>query len=204
MVRIFLILLVLSCIGAAPATRPATAPATPARVRDGLVNGSIRFLVSADWEIDERGESGLAVKYKLPDDRGSITVLVNQQAQGIPQDNAGVRRQITQVVLAAHNEDLKKLNAEVIDAPAVEPDGRFMLKIHARYRDGHGYHDEVHVYRALGINFVGVSASASSEDKKEAKAVHDAGALVLMSVAVGPPDKKIPRAKEQQSVKEQE
>jgi hypothetical protein len=28
--------------------------------------------------------------------------------------------------------------------------------------------------------------------------------MVLMSVTVGPPDKKIPRAKEQRSVKEQE
>jgi hypothetical protein len=198
MVRGFVSILMIFALGAGPATRLAsTRPTTvPARVRDGLANGSIRFLVPADWEIYERGESGMVVKYKLPDDRGGVTVLINQQAQGIPQDNAGVRRQITQAVLAAHNEDLKKHNADVIDPPAVEPDGRFMLKIHARYRDDHGYHDEVHVYRAMGINFVGVSASASSEDKKEAKAVHDAGAMLLMSVTVGPKDPKIVRPKE--------
>src|SRR5438105_9011001 len=101
MPRITLALLFMTFVGAAPTTRPATAPAPAARVRDGLVNGSIRFLVPADWEIDERGESRLAVKYKLPEDRGSVTVQVNQQEQGIPQDNAGVRRQVTQAVLAA-------------------------------------------------------------------------------------------------------
>src|SRR5207237_128743 len=118
MLRLLVWILMTCAAGAGPGTGPAaTRPTTaPARVRDGLVNGSIRFLVPADWEIDERGESRLAVKYKLPEDRGSVTVLVNQQAQGIPQDNAGVRRQVTQAVLAAHNEDLKKVNAEVIDA----------------------------------------------------------------------------------------
>jgi hypothetical protein len=194
-----LTLLVVLCLaGAGPATRPATRavtrPATaPARVRDGLVNGAVKFLVPADWELAARGDKGLSVVYKLPEEKGEVSMLINQQEQGIPQRDAAYRAMMTKMVMGWHSEELKKKEVEIVEGPKQERDDRFMLKIHARFRDGDKFYDVMHMYRGLGINFVGVSATALTEDKEEAKKVHEAGALVLMSVSLGAPDPKIVR-----------
>jgi hypothetical protein len=189
-------------LAAAPTTRPSSAPA---RVRDGLVNGSVRFLVPADWILESRTDNGLNVVYTTPDKAGLISILITQQREAIPQHNAAVLAQMTRTILAWDNENLKKHNFEVIDAPRVERDARFMLKIHERYRDGDHPFDVVHIYSGIGLNLVGVTAAASTDDPKVAKQVHDAASLMLMSVSLAAPDPKIvrPVPKKEDSKKEE-
>jgi hypothetical protein len=183
-------LVAISSLAAGPTTRPSSAPA---RVRDGLVNGSVRFLVPADWVIDSRTDNGLNVVYKIPDDGGLVSILITQQKEAIPQNNAALLAQMTKTILGWDNENLKKHNFDVIDAPKVERDARFMLKIHERYKDGDHPFDVIHIYRGIGLNLVGVTAAASTDDPKVAKQVHDAASLMLMSVSLAAPDPKIVR-----------
>jgi hypothetical protein len=189
-------------LAAGPATRPGGAPA---RVRDGLVNGSVRFLVPADWILDGRAENGLNVVYKTSDDVGLVSMLITQQKEAIPQHNAALLAQMTKTILGWDNENIKKHNFEVIDAPKVERDARFMLKIHERYKDGDHPFDVIHIYRGIGLNLVGVTAAASTDDPKVAKQVHDAASLMLMSVSLAAPDPKIvrPVPKKEDSKKEE-
>jgi hypothetical protein len=179
------------CLAAGPTTKPAAT--APARVRDGLINGSVRFLIPADWEIASRTDNGLSVVYQTPDKIGTVSILITQQAEAIPQHNAAVRARMQKAILGWDNEDLKNRKVEVIDPPKVEPDDRFMLRVHERYKDGEHTLDMLHIYRGIGLNLVGVTVAASTENFAEAKRVHDAAALMLMSVNLGAPDPKIIR-----------
>ena len=190
--RILAAALVALCLAAGPATRPATT--APLRVRDGLVNGAVRFLVPADWELISRTDNGFSVTYHTPDGIGAISILITQEQEAIPQHNALVRAQMQKAVLGWDNEDLQKRKVEVIDAPMVEPDDRFMLRVHERYKDEEQHPlDVIHIYRGIGLNLVGVMVAASTQDKAQAKKIHDSAALMLMSVNLGPPDPRIVR-----------
>jgi hypothetical protein len=189
MKRAFLLALLAASIAAAPATKPAA----PARVRDGLINGSVRFLVPADWQLSDRAANGMSVTYVFPEEKGGIVMLASQQAEGIPLNDARVKQQLAKFVLDHDNEDLKNRKMEIIDAPKLEPDARFMIKVHERFRDGDTTVDAVHLYRGIGVNLVSVTISVNTDDKDEAKRYHDAGALMLQSVNLGPQDKRIIR-----------
>jgi hypothetical protein len=184
-------LAVLFCVAAGPATKPATT--APARVRDGLVNGSVRFLVPADWDIVSRAPDGFSVVYHTGDHLGVVSVLITQQKEAIPQHNAAVHAQMQKTILDWDNQDLKNRKVEVIDPPKVERDDRFMLRVHERFKDGDHMLDVLHIYRGVGLNLVGVTVAAATEDKVDAKRVHEGAALLLMSVNLGAPDPKIIR-----------
>jgi hypothetical protein len=192
MKALLLLALLMVSVAAAPAPKP-RATTAPTRVRDGLVNGSIRFLVPADWELFDRGPNGTSVGYLLPEEKGRAVMLVTQQAEGIPLNDARVKKQMAKFVLEHDNEDLKNRKMEIIDAPKLEPDARFMIKVHERFKDGETTVDAVHFYRGIGLNLVSVTISANTDDKDEAKRIHDAGALMLLSVNLGPQDKRIIR-----------
>ena len=190
--RILVVALAAFCLAAGPTTRP-TAATSPARVRDGLINGSVRFLIPADWEIASRTDDGMSVVYHTPDKLGVVSILITQQKEAIPQHNALVHAQMQKTILDWDNQDLKNRKMEVIDEPKVERDERFMLRVHERFKDGDHLLDVLHIYRGIGLNLVGVTVAASTEDKAEAKRVHDAATLVLMSVSLAAPDPKIIR-----------
>jgi hypothetical protein len=189
--RICLVAFAALCLSAGPATKPATT--APARVRDGLINGSVRFLIPADWEIASRADNGMSVVYHTPDSIGTVSMLITQQAEAIPQHNAAVHAQMQKTILGWDNQDLKNRKVEVIDAPKVERDDRFMLRVHERFKDGDHLLDVLHIYRGIGLNLVGVTVAASTEDKEQAKRVHEGAALLLMSVSLAAPDPKIIR-----------
>ena len=100
---------------------------------------------------------------------------------------------LSRLILGWDNDDLKRRKVEVLDAPKVEVDERFMLRVHERFKEEGHTLDVVHLYRGIGLNLVGVMVAATTEDKAVAKQVHDAGALMLMSVSLGAADPKIVR-----------
>lgn len=176
-----------------PTGRPATKPAPPARVRDGLRNGAIRFLVPKDWELVARAEDGLSCNYAFPDEKGGVKMLLSQQATVIPTSNPQLKAQLSKFVLDNDNQDLASRKMEIIDAPKIEPDPRFMVKVHERFKDGETVVDALHLYRGVGINLVSVTITANTEDKEEVKTLHEAGALMLLSVTTNSPDPKVLR-----------
>jgi hypothetical protein len=162
------------------------------RVRDGLVNGSVRFLVPTDWEVASRTENGLGVGYRPPGGHHSVAMLITQQREAMPNTPA-IRQQMIKAVLAWNDENLKTRKVEILDPPKVEPDPMLMLRVHERFREGDATVDAVHLYRPLGLNLINVTVTAHTDDPAEAKVLHDAGAKLLLSVTLGPPDKKIVR-----------
>ena len=74
------------CVAATPATKPlfpggttkpATQPASaPARVRDGLLGGSVRFLVPSQWRLFDRKEDQTQVFYHPSPEVGTVSVMV--------------------------------------------------------------------------------------------------------------------------------
>ncbi len=158
------------------------------------MNGSVRFLVPAGWEIVDRAENGFGVRYRADGEtEATIGIVVTPQPQGIPAHDPRVRGLMARQLLPAITEDLKKRGVEVVDAPRAVPDDRFMLKVHARFRDDGHMLDVLHMYRGIGFNLIDVTVSAATEDKAAAKVVHDLAAQVAMSVTVGAQDPKIVR-----------
>jgi hypothetical protein len=192
------ILITTCCLAAGPATRPTARPTTrPAaskddRVRDGLVNGSVRFLVPASWEIVSRKEDGLNVVYRPADSAHVVSMLITQQKEAMPNSPA-IRQQMTKLILGWDNDDLKRRKVQVIDPPKVEPDPDVMLRVHERYKDGDDTIDAVHLYRPIGINLVSVLVAAHTDDPAQAKVLHEAGAKLLLSVTLGQPDPRVVR-----------
>lgn len=199
MKRMMVLLVAVFCAGAGPATkpaattRPANKAAAPQRVRDGTAEGKVRFLVPASWEVMERSDNGLAVRYKLPDDKGTVGMVVTVQKQAMPNDHAGLREQMGQALLKAVKQDLANRKLETVDAPRLERDEAFMAKVRYRVKEEGTMLDGMHAYRAVGIYLINVASAAVTEDKEEAKAMHETAAMMLMSVTTGPADPKIVR-----------
>jgi hypothetical protein len=200
MTRLFLFAVVACCVGAGPTTKPSatTKPAAkpappPQRVRDGMAEGKIRLLVPASWEVMERAENGLGVRYKLPDEKGTVGLMVTVQPQAIPNNHPGLRQQMGQSLLNAVKKNLAERKLEVVDPPKLEPDEAFMAKVRYRCKEDGTILDGMHAYRGVGIYLLNIASAAVTEDKEEAKAMHETAALMLMSVTTGPADPKIVR-----------
>ena len=189
------VICILGCLLAAgPAAQPPAKPASkPTRVRDGLVNGALRFLVPPEWEITERSADRMQVFYRHKPERAVYSMMVTQQGQVIPQNDARLKKQMTETILNWANEELKKRKVEVIEPPSVVRDDRFLLKVHEKFKDGDAIVDAIHIYRGIGLNLVSVTSSTTNEEAGQLQAVHDAGALLLMSVTLGSQDPKIVR-----------
>ena len=175
-----------------PKAKTATNPATsvPARVRDSLVNGSVRYLVPREWERLGRADEDKQAQYRISEDFGIVAILVTQQDAAVPHANPGLRKQLTEYCLAKVEEDLKDRGAKVIQPATVEKDDRFMARVRVRFKDGSKAFDVTHFYRGLGINLLSVTSTAHTNDPNEAKEVHDASGLMILSVTLGPPNPK--------------
>ena len=92
------------CIAAGPATkplfpgvttRPGTQPASaPARVRDGLLGGSVRFLVPSQWRLFDRKEDQTQVFYHPSPEVGTVSVMVTPQGSVIRGNDPATRQRV--------------------------------------------------------------------------------------------------------------
>src|SRR4051812_36919910 len=120
MKRMVLFLVATLSVAAGPTTKPAATtrpvnkPAAPQRVRDGMMEGKIRFLLPASWELIERAEAGIGVRYKLPDEKGTVGLMVTVQKQAMPNDHAGLREQMGQALLKSVKQNLAERKLEVV------------------------------------------------------------------------------------------
>ena len=117
------------CIAAGPATkplfpgvttRPGTQPASaPARVRDGLLGGSVRFLVPSQWRLFDRKEDQTQVFYHPSPEVGTVSVMVTPQGSVIRGNDPATRDRIAQTLLGLINKDLATRSVQV-DRDAAE------------------------------------------------------------------------------------
>lgn len=205
MARMILAIVLISSLGAAPATttKPATRPAAattkptagkpPERVRDALLKGTVRFLVPADWTLVGRSDDGLNAYYKLPDDKALISMAVTPQQAPFPAITPAIRQKMSASVLGAVTADLAKRKADVVDPPKLEHDDALVAKVVYRFREEGHVVRAMHAYRGAGFNVIGVTSSVPDADADQAKVVNDAAVMLLMSVTSGPADPKLMR-----------
>jgi len=151
-----------------------------------MLNGALRYLVPADWELVRRTDDGQNVTYMLPEKRGAVSLVVTPQRGAFPKGNVAVKQRMAQSVLKAVNDDLARRKVEVIDPPKLEPDDAFVARVAYRFKEGDATIRAMHAYRAIGTVVVSVTSALTIEDPAEAQAVHDEAAKMLLGVTSGP------------------
>jgi hypothetical protein len=172
------------------ATKPATKPAAKPKQRFTLMNGAIRFMVPMDWTESDRTDDEKNAKYNSPDGNASILVGITPQEFPIPQNNARFLMQMKAQLLAAIKQNLEANHMEALFGPKSETDDRFLLRIHEKIKSGHDTLDQVHLYRAAGLDLLMVTTVVKSENKDEIKAFHTMGEDLCLSMVLGAADKK--------------
>ena len=191
MPRTILLSVLCCCLGAGPTPTTRPGPAThptsaPARVKDAMLNGALRYLVPADWQLVRRTDDGLNVTYMLPQKQGAVSLVVTPQRGAFPKGNVGLKQRMAQSVLKAVNDDLARRKVEVIDRPKLEPDDAFVARVAYRFKEGDATVRAMHAYRAIGTVVVSVTSALTIEDAAEAQGVHDEAATMLLGVTSGP------------------
>ena len=181
-------LVVLSCLAAAPApsTQPATKPAPKQHVT--LLNGSVRMYLPADWVVtSDPQENPTSLRCTMSDGKSIFSVLLNPQSHSLtPHEGNMVRQQVIEGLTKKFAED----HTEVLMKPHSEEDKRFLVKIHDRIKVEHQTLDQLHIFQMAGIQLCSITVVAYADSVQDAKVIHTAAEEVVMSIGVGPADKK--------------
>src|SRR4051812_13227281 len=172
-------------LGTTLLAQPTTAPAT-----ETLMKGDIVFTIPDGWKFDGKANSGLLAKLSRTDPMAALVVNVNVQTAVLP-DSAAPK--IAQSLAKGIKDHADKGDFELVTQPKTEPDDRFFLRLHHKFKKGELVGDEIQIIRVIGLDLVTVAATAFTDNPDEAKQVFDDAAKTLMSVktakqaAVGTP-----------------
>jgi hypothetical protein len=170
---------------------PATHPTTqPAKQRFSLMHGAVRYMIPGGYKEAFRDEADRNAQYDSPDGKVKIIVGVTPQEHYFPKDNDAIVDQLKNAVINAIRKKYQERGDKFLYGPRNETDDRFVAHIHDRYvHDGQTY-DELHVYRALGLDLLMVMTQVNTADPNEAKPLQEMGQDVSLSIILGPADKK--------------
>jgi hypothetical protein len=104
---------------------------------------------------------------------------VNVQTAVLP-DSAAPK--IAQSLAKGIKDHADKGDFELVTQPKTEPDDRFFLRLHHKFKKGELVGDEIQIIRVIGLDLVTVAATAFTDNPDEAKQVFDDAAKTLMSV----------------------
>jgi hypothetical protein len=179
-----------------PATKPATRPAAsrpappPPKQKFSLMNGAIRYTLPEGWTESSRGDDGKTAQYTSPDEKAVLFVGVQQEQYPVPAHNEAFKENMKNQILNSMKKYQAEKNVEALYGPKSETDDRFLLRIHDTIKEGHEVMDQIHLYRAGGLNILMVTSVVKTDDKDEAKPYHKVGEETCLSMVVGPADKK--------------
>lgn len=141
-----------------------------------LLGGRLTFTPPPDdgWARATNVNADDAAAYAARDEKGAIAIQV------LPAD-AEMTPQMGGAVIRSLRDAHKKADQKILFGPKVEPDKRFMLKVHEKYQVGDKTADELHLYRHVGPRVVMVTVNAWVTDDAAAKPVHQAGEDILAS-----------------------
>ena len=183
-----IVLLACSTLCAAP---PSSKPASqPAKQKFSLMNGAVRYLVPGGWKERDRSDDGRKAQYQSPDEKATMYVTVLPQEYPIPQHNLAFKEKMKTAILGAMKKKFEDQKTQMIYGPKAETDDRFLLRIADREKGEEGTLDEVHLYRAAGLDLLSVTTTVLAETPAEAKPFHTMGEDTCLSIVLGPADKK--------------
>jgi hypothetical protein len=179
-------------MAAPPATKPATLPATKPAPKQllSLMNGSVKFLLPAGWIEASKAEDGKSGQYNSPDGLTTISFVVIPQEYPVPLKNDNLKEQMKTFVIKGLTAEFQKHDQEILYGPRSETDDRFYLRIHARIKDGDETLDQIHLYRAMGLDLLMYTAVVKTDQKDQAAAGHAVAVDMALSTVFGPADKK--------------
>lgn len=150
-----------------------------------LIGGRLHFVPPAAdaWERAENVTGDNAAAYARRDHQGAIAIEV------LPPD-AEMSPEFGPAVIRSLRDAHKKAGQKIVYGPKVEPDSRFVLKVHEKYQAGDKVADELHIYRNVGPRVVMVTVNAWVSDDAAAKLIHKAGEDLAASVKWSPAGKK--------------
>jgi hypothetical protein len=156
------------------------------------MHGAVRFMIPGGYTESARNESDQNAQYDSPDGKVKIVVGVSPQEHGFPKDNDNLIGQMKTSLINGMKKTFQQNGEKVLYGPRSESDDRFLVRIHDRVvRNGETF-DEVHTYRAAGLDLLMVLTQVKTADPKEAKPLQEIGEDVCLSIILGPADKKKP------------
>jgi hypothetical protein len=173
---ILVLLLTCAFCVAQPTSVPSTAPAVEVIYLDGE---KVRFTPPPGLTFQGHLNDGRAAGFSIGDTQALISVLVTPQEQALPR---GFSDQLARFVRKNILDEAQQGQQDIVMQPRVEDDERFLLRVHDKFNTEERFGDRVHLYRAVGLYLVSVTATAFTEDEAEARRVHELGADLLLSV----------------------
>jgi hypothetical protein len=168
----------------------ATASSAADKPRDSssaasLIGGRLTFTPPPDdaWARATNVNADDAAAYAARDEKGAIAIQV------LPAD-AEMTPQMGGAVIRSLRDAHKKASQKITFGPKIEPDKRFMLKVHEKYEVDGKTADELHLYRNVGPRVVMVTVNAWVPDDAAARAIHKAGEDLLASAKWAPSARK--------------
>jgi hypothetical protein len=108
-----------------------------------------------------------------------MTLLATPQQSTIPDELAPkLAARIRQTIL----QEQQRGNLEPVLEPRVEPDARFLLRVHDRYHAQDKFGDRLQLFRGVGRNLVSVTVVALTDNEQEAARIHQAAETLLQTV----------------------
>ena len=178
-----------------PSIKPGSTPATkaakaPPKQKFSLMNGAVKFLVPDGWTESDRSDDEKNAHYHSPDQTATIFVGVVPQEYPLPQHNDAFREKMKTSIITAMATSFKDRGLEVLYGPKSETDDRFFIRLHDRVKEGDATLDEVHLYRAAGLDLLMVTTVVKTDSPDVAKPFHTIGEDTSLGMIVGRAEKK--------------
>ena len=111
-----------------------------------------------------------------------MVVNVDPQEISLANDSSAAVK-IGQTVCRQVRDNAAKPGSDVqlIDPPKIEPDDRFFLRVHHRFKKADRTADQLQIYRAIGTNLVAVAVTVWTDSPDEANGVQKIAEQVLLS-----------------------
>ena len=179
-----------TALAAPPATKPATKPAAAPKQRFSLMNGAVKFMVPAGWAESQKADDGKSAQYSSPDGVSTISIVVIPQEYPVPLKNDNLKEQMkTFVINGLRRPSSRSAIRRFSTAQGPKPMTAFIC-IHARIKDGDETLDQLHLYRAAGLDLLMFTMVVKTDNKDEAAIAHTAGEDIALSTVLGVADKK--------------
>lgn len=170
------LLILSSIVFAAPTSMPTSAPSS-----ESLADGAISFdPPGAGWSQAAKPPNGRTIAY-VQMKPVKATMAVNADLQNARLDDIAAKK-IGEMQCKHITDNAAKSNVEILDPPRIEPDDRYFLRIHHRFKKGQNIGDELQLYRVIKQDLVAVAVTAYTDSPDQAKSVFDQAEKVMESV----------------------
>ena len=139
-----------------------------------LLKGRIEYHPPEGWELSVGSSNDLIGAWVQPDGPGILAIQV------MP-DDAVINDRAAKAMVKQLHENHIKAKDQIILEPTLQPDTRFAIRIHERYKHKDHVSDELDLYKMVGSRPCMLTVNAVTDDEDDAKKVHEIGEQTLLS-----------------------